>query len=455
MKNQLHKKFTSFVASGIAKIGKVKGNVPKAALSRRGKIIMIGLIGITVIGSCLWWFNSAMSRRPAYRTAEVRRGSLDATISATGTVEPEEVVDVGAQVSGIVSSFGTDRHGKMIDYRSIVEENMILAKVDDQLYAATVDSAIANKSSAEANVLQMEAQLLHALLDWERAQKLGPSDALSKSAYDQYQANFEIAKANLEAAKATVKQAIANLRSAQVNLGYCTIRSPIKGVIVDRRVNIGQTVVSSMNATSLFLIAKDLKRIQVWVSVNEADIGSISIRQPVEFTVDAYPKRIFHGTVGRIRLNATMTQNVVTYTVEVNTKNEDGKLLPYLTANAKFLVGHLENVMLVPNAALRWSPVPSQIAPDARRTPRTRPEPQGAERESSSQSWGTIWTPHGRYVLPARVKVGLSDGIMTEVEGRDLIVGMQAIIGEETPGVKAGPEGERNPFTPQINRGRR
>ena len=152
-----------------------------------------------------------------------------------------------------------------------------------------------------------------------------------------------------------------------MNLGYCTIKSPVRGVIVDRRVNIGQTVVSSMSATSLFLIAKDLKHIQVWLSVNEADIGSISIGQSVTFTVDAFPNRLFHGEVGKIRLNATMTQNVVTYTVEVNTKNEDGKLLPYLTANAKFKIGRREGVLLVPNAALRWSPMPGQIAPEARR----------------------------------------------------------------------------------------
>ena len=234
------------------------------------------------------------------------------------------------------------------------------------------------KISADANVLQMKANLLLAQQNWDRAQKLGPSDALAQSAYDQYQATYEVAKANLaaaeaavEQAKASVAQAMATLNTAQINLGYCTIKAPVKGVIIDRQVNIGQTVVSSLSATSLFLLAKDLKRITAWVSVNEADVGSIYQGQPVTFTVDAFPNREFKGEVGKIRLNATMTQNVVTYTVEVNTNNDDGKLLPYLTANAKFIIGRRENVLLVPNAALRWSPRPDQIAPDARKKPPT------------------------------------------------------------------------------------
>src|SRR5437870_2788359 len=141
------------------------------------------------------------------------------------------------------------------------------------------------------------------------------------------------------------------LRRARTNLDYCTSRSPVKGVIVDRRVNVGQTVVSSLNAPSLFLIAKDLTRIQVWVSVNEADIGNIHPGQPVTFTVDAFPNQIFHGQITKIRLNATMTQNVVIYTVEVTTDNPDGQLLPYLTANVRFVTGSRHSVFVVPNAA--------------------------------------------------------------------------------------------------------
>jgi HlyD family secretion protein len=164
-----------------------------------------------------------------------------------------------------------------------------------------------------------------------------------------------VGEAAILQAKAGLAQAEAVLRRAQRNLGYCTITSPVKGVIIDRRVNIGQTVVASLNAPSLFLIAKDLTRMQVWVAVNEADIGKIRPGQPVTFTVDAFQGETFRGEVGKIRLNASMTQNVVTYTVEIITDNASGRLLPYLTANVQFELSRASYVLMVPNAALRWT----------------------------------------------------------------------------------------------------
>jgi HlyD family secretion protein len=318
----------------------------------------------------------------------VTRGDITATISATGTLEPEAAVDIGAQVAGVIVAFGKDRDGKSIDWGSKVDAGTVLAKIDDALYVAAVRTAEAqlaqaraNVLTSQANVLQQQANLLLATQNWDRARKLGPSDALSQSAYDQYRANFEVAKANLASAEAAVEQAKAaveasqaNLLTAQTNLNYCTIRSPVKGVVIDRRVNIGQTVVSSLNAPSLFLIANDLRRIQVWISVNEADVGSIHAGQPVAFTVDAFPGRTFLGRVGQVRLNATMTQNVVTYTIEVDTDNSDGSLLPYLTANAQFEIGRRQRVLLVPNAALHWSPRPERVAPEQRaRAPESAP----------------------------------------------------------------------------------
>ena len=192
-------------------------------------------------------------------------------------------------------------------------------------------------------------------------------------------------KAAIVQAKGTVAQAEATLKRALQNLNYCTIKSPVKGVIIDRRVNIGQTVVSSLNAPSLFLLAKDLNRLQVWVSVNEADIGRIKPGQPVTFTVDAQPGDVFPGKVGKIRLNATMTQNVVTYTVEVDTDNSGGKLLPYLTANVTFIVGERKNVLLVPNAALRWTPQLEQVVAEFRGSPK---KAQGARGASPGQARG-------------------------------------------------------------------
>jgi HlyD family secretion protein len=345
-------------------------------------------------------------------------------------VEPEEVVDVGAQVAGIVDYFGKDKDGNTVDYGSVVEEGTVLAKINDALYAA--DVALATAQLQEAN-----AKLYQAQRDWDRAQKLGPSEALAESSYDAYKSAFDTAKANVALSQATLDR-------AKTNLDYCTIKSPVKGVIIDRRVNIGQTVVSSLNAPSLFLIAKDLKRMQVWVSVNETDIGNIHPGQAVTFAVDAYPGEVFHGTVGKIRFNATMTQNVVTYTVEVITDNSNGKLFPYLTANVKFVVSNSKNVLLVPNAALRWSPKPEEIASEFRNVS------QGEKGSDAAE--GAVWTQQGSFVRPIKVRLGPSDGSKTEVNGDELKEGLQVVTGQQAK--QTADSGTTNPFVPQIRRGR-
>ena len=445
----------------------------------RTTIVTLVLVGL-LIGSAAWYLNRGNAQSATFRTVPVKRGDLVATISATGTLEPEEVVDVGAQVAGQIMNFGKDKNAKTIDYGSAIEEGTVLAQIDDSLYAADVAQnaaqlALANAGvrRAEADLGQMQAKLYQAQRDWDRAQKLGPSDALAQTQYDAYQSAYETAKANLAVgdaaivqAKSTVDQAAANLKRAQRNLSYCTIKSPVKGVIIDRRVNIGQTVVSSLNAPSLFLIAKDLNRIQVWVSVNEADIGNIHPGQPATFTVDAFPGQVFKGTVGKIRLNATMTQNVVTYTVEVVTDNSDGKLLPYLTANVQFEESRRNSVLLVPNAALRWMPQDPQIAPDARADATST---TGAERSATTQATrtpgsgdlaepaqarGTLWTPDGNFVRPVRVHVGMSDGAMTEISGKDLQEGTPIVVSVVRPEAGGDSTAGTNPFTPQLGRAR-
>jgi HlyD family secretion protein len=433
-----------------------------------------------------------------WRTGTVRKGNLIATITATGTVEPEEVVDVGAQVSGQFLEFGKDKNGKPIDYRSVVESNMLLAKIDPSLFQADVelDAAVvasdkAGEAQAAANVEQAKATEVQAEADWNRAQKLGEGQALAPTTYDLYKATYEIAKAKVElavaavaSAKAATTQAQATLKKAQQTLDYCTIYSPVDGVIIDRRVTIGETVASSLNTPSLFLIAKNMTNIQVWSSVNEADIGNIHPGQAVTFTVDAFPNRVFRGTVNKVRLNATMTQNVVTYTVEINSDNSDGRLLPYLTANVNFLAGQATNAFLVLNSALRWHPQSELIDPKFRQTgngaggasAETKASEssgapaegagassgggqRGGERGSGGQEaapvqTGTLWAAVGNFVRPVPVKLGLTDGTWTQVEGESLATNMVVVTGTISAEAASEEASESNPFIPQIGQRR-
>ncbi len=404
-------------------------------------------------------------------TAEVKHGDLVATIRATGTVEPVEVVDVGAQVAGLIEAFGKDKNTNAIDYGSVVEEGTVLAKIDDSVYSADlalaqaqVEQDQAGEMRAAADLEQSKAKAAQTEADWRRAQELTRSKLMSQADYDSYKANYEAAKANVsvgEAARAQARastvQAQALLAKARRNLDFCTIKSPVKGVIIDRRVNIGQTVVASLNAPSLFLIAKDLTRMQIWVAVNEADIGRIVPGAPVTFTCDTFPGREFDGTVGKVRLNATMTQNVVMYTVEVNTENPDGTLLPYLTANVRFVVQAETNALLVPNAALRWMPSSlAQVSPEARGWKPADPEADAPAAGSKSKQnkapqgrAGTVWLKEGEFVRPVEVKAGASDGANTVVESDTLRQGQEVVTGESA---KTAQSGTQNPFVPQFRK---
>jgi HlyD family secretion protein len=434
------------------------------------KIIYTAIGLVIIVGIVMWYRSRIQDEKPVFIAVQVKRGDIVSKIGATGTVEPEEVIDLGAQVAGRIDSFGTDKNGKTIDYGSTVEKEMVLAKIDDSLYAADVAQADASlKQSqagvkvAQANLEQLKAKFDQAQRDWVRAQKLGPSEALAQISYDAYESAYEIAKADITVgqaailqAEASVAQAQAVLQKAQQNLSYCTIRSPVDGIIIDRRVNTGQTVVSSLNAPSLFLIAKDLKRMQVWISVNEAYIADIHPGQPVKFTVDAIPGEVFSGEVGKIRLNASMTQNVVTYVVEVVTDNSSGKLLPYLTANADFEIARSDNVLFVPNSALRWMPQEQQIEPKSRPEVKANKtqissEVSQSETGSAERTKGMVWIQEGDYVRPVNVFTGLNDGLNVEVQSDELKEGVEVVIAVQAHNIQTG---TTNPFTPQLRRSR-
>jgi HlyD family secretion protein len=410
-----------------------------------------GVLGAVVVAglSVAWWQRSHDGGKMAFATAVVKRGDVAATIGATGTIEPSEVVDVGAQVEGRISEFGKDEEGKTINFRSEVEQGALLAKIDDSVYAADLSVAKAGQLSARATLEQMKAKLDQAESDWKRQQELYKSKLISSSDYDTSKANFEVCKADVAVAESGISQAQAALEKAQRNVDFCTINSPVSGVIIDCRVNIGQTVVASLNAPSLFLIARDLTRMQIWAAVNEADVGRIKAGTPVTFTVDAFPDHDFQGVVSKIRLNATMTQNVVLYTVEINIDNPNKLLLPYLTANVRFVLHREDHALLVPNAALRWSPSsPAEIAPEARNAIMADPPGDAnstnnmAQKGSAKNLQRTLWLKSGDFVRPLDVTAGISDGANTAVTADGLREGDEVVTGE----IVAATAELKNPF---------
>jgi HlyD family secretion protein len=411
-------------------------------------------LALLACGTGGWFWYSRNPSKVSFTTTPVNRGEVASTIGATGTIEPLEVVDVGAQVAGRISAFGKDKDGKPVDYGSMVEQGKLLAKIDDSVYAADFSVARAGQLSAAANLEQMKAKLDQAAADWRRAQELFANKLISQVDYDSAKANHEVAKANVSVANSGIAQASADLEKAQRNLDFCTINSPVSGVIIDRRVNIGQTVVASLNAPSLFLIARDLTQMQIWASVNEADVGRIKPGTPVTFTVDAFQGRDFTGVVGKVRLNATMTQNVVLYTVEINVDNSDNLLLPYLTASVRFQLQRQTNALLVANAALRWSPSSLEQVAIQARTPNLLDPPDAvtatnasAQKQSPSRQH-TLWVKAGEFVRPIEVTLGISDGTNTAITGEGLHEGDEVVTGE----VVALAAEVKNPFLPKFIR---
>jgi HlyD family secretion protein len=375
-------------------------------------------------------------------TEAVKRGDLDLVIRATGTIEPEEVVDVSAAVAGTVKSFGPDPRaatdpqfkGKSIDYNSPVEAGTVLAQLDDALYQARCDEAKAGRQRVLAELDEANAKLELADADLKRVESGVENKTIPAAEASTAKLKQRVAKSAVAAAEASVAQQQAVLRQAEINLAATSIRSPIKGVVIDRRINVWQTVEPGINAPSLFLIAKNTKHLQIWASVNEADMGRIHEKQSVRFTVDAFPGKVFEGQVAQIRLNAQMTQNVVAFTVVITADNPDGRLLPYLTANVTFDAGHHHDVLLVPNAALRWRP--------AAKTASAETAPALGSENADRGHRHRVWIQEGQSVRPVDVQIGLSNGTLTEITGGDLKQGAQVVVGVDSP----------NPFMPRVRK---
>ena len=373
----------------------------------------------------------------SYRTAKLVRTDVARTVEATGTVQPIKKVEVGAQVNGrIVKLF--------VDYNSVVTNRQVVALIDPQVYEANYKSSLGELHSNEANVKKCEAQLVLAEKTLKRKQELVKKDMAPVADYDNALEARDTAIASLAAARASVERSQASVTQAKANLDYRTIISPVNGIVLERSVDEGQTVVSSMNAVPIFKIATDLKRIQVEATVPEADIGSVKDGQNVSFTVDSYPGLTFTGVVTQVRMASTTTSSVVTYPVIIEADNPGDRLFPGMTANISVHIAEAKGVLAAVSAAFRYRPADDRLCPEGQFPPRQKPE-------------GTHDARKTLYLLgddgePKKllVETGLSDSTYTEIKTKENLEGREVVLGVMAAPAMPAPDGQSsNPFMPK------
>jgi HlyD family secretion protein len=414
-------------------------------------IIIVSLLAAAALA--FWLLNSSEpGSRMEYRFVTVERGNLESVVASTGNLSAVTTVQVGTQVSGIVNDI-------YVDFNDEVRRGQIIARIDTTLLVSSVQDA-------RATLSRNQAQLDFAHTEFERVRNLYEKNFATEVEYNQ-------AKYNLDLAKATIVSSEINLERALRNLDYATITAPINGVVVERNVDEGQTVAASLNAPQLFLIANDLADMEILVSVDESDIGLIKEGQTVRFTVQAYDEDTFYGEVKQVRLQSAIQENVVTYTAVVGVDNTDGRLLPGMTATVEFLIETVDDVMKVPNAALRFRPneqmmlelrerMQAQRAPAGDSTAPTGAPGASAPGSQAAGGWAAAGAGQGfggssdRAMLwyldedgnlsVLRARTGITDGSQTEISGRGIEEGMQVIAGvtviEEEGGLQ-------NPFNRQ------
>ena len=314
----------------------------------RPLIIGLGVLALVIAAIAAFALRPKEPKDP-YRTGAVERGAITRSVSASGTLQALEQVEVGSQISGLVERV-------LVDFNDPVRRGQTLAVIDPQTYRSRVAQSQADIDAGVASLRQAEATLANAEADHRRKKELVDKGFYAPSVLDQATAALRSARAGVTAARARIAQSQAQLRSQQVDLGRTTIVSPIDGLVIDRKIEPGQTVAASFQAPVLFTIARDLSRLEVKISVDEADVGQVQEGQAVRFTVDAFPEDTFQGLVTEVRKQPTTEQNVVAYTVIAEADNPRGRLLPGMTANADIIIETRPNVVKVPAAALRWTP---------------------------------------------------------------------------------------------------
>ena len=367
-------------------------------------IVAVALSAGAGYGISLWQNAGGSAATERYRSTKIDRGDLAQSVSANGTLNPVVLVSVGTQVSGTVFRLHAD-------FNQRVKAGQILAELDPALLKAAEAQSLANLASSEAS-------LRLAITNEERMRELFAQEYVSRQELDQ-------AVQTREVARAQVRLHQAQLERDRTNLRYSVIRSPVSGVVVDRQVNIGQTVAASFQTPTLFRIAQDLKKMQIDSSVAEADVGSIRIGQATEFRVDAFPEREFKGTIRQIRLNPSVASNVVTYNVVVEVDNPDEILLPGMTAYLTIVTVAKTGVLKLPNAALRFKPENAH-AKRSEDKPRKRGGPQ-------------VWVLRGEALSAVEIKTGISDGRHTEILSGELSEGDNVVVEDLKPSDKKDP----------------
>lgn len=398
-------------------------------MRRAALIIGVLAVGLAIGGYVV--FNGERKAPVRYRSAPVERGPVISLVTATGTINPVVSVQVGTQVSGMVKSLHAD-------FNSVVKAGDIVAVIDPEPFRAKRDQAASNLEMSKANVARVQTDLAQRKRELERVKSLVAQQFVSQNDVDVAATNFQSAEAQMNVARAQVKQAEAVLNAAELDLKYTVIRSPVNGIVVARNVEVGQTIAASFATPNLFLIALDLTKMQVDTNVSESDIGGITEGKETTFTVDAYPGHQFAGMIRQVRLAPINVQNVVTYNVVVSVDNEDLRLKPGMTANVSIVVAQRDDVLKVPNAALRFTP-PSAGQGD-RSMPGGKParEKGGEQTAAAGRGIGapsrTVWKQGLSGELePIRVQTGISDGLATEIVSQELSEGTPVIVGLDRP----------------------
>lgn len=354
------------------------------------KVLALGLLA-GAVGAGWFYTQDSDTLAPEVRTASVTRGPIVTTVSATGTTEAVTSVTVGSQVSGTVVWLGAD-------FNSVVRKGQVIARLDPSLLAAQVEQARANLTKGTADRQQRAMNLADKETKLARVLKLNEQKLVSATEVGDATLAVEVAKTDLLSAEAQVAQVTASLRQAEVNLGHATITAPIDGTVIGRSVDVGQTVAASLSSPTLFLIAADLAKMRVSLSVDESDISRIEAGQTVSISVSAYPGETFRGEVAQVRLQPIVASNVTSYATIVDVTNTDLKLKPGMTANASIEVARRDDVLRVPNAALRFTPTDAQFAAIGQ----AAPESNTTATVSTASATDDITTLNGTRVVLAR-----------------------------------------------------